>query len=95
MGFLYKFFHLRLDLVVFVIMEQVVPHNKRKFDQIFVVKREKADWRKAFKKEWKELSTRSLNCDTYLTDTNNWICGCPAFLTSRFLFVNILYNKRR
>ncbi|CAB4438821.1 unnamed protein product [Rhizophagus irregularis] len=34
--FLYKFFRPRLDLVIFVIMEQVVPHNKRKFEQIFV-----------------------------------------------------------
>ena len=54
--FLYKFFCPRLDLVVFIIMKQVVPHNERKFNQIFMVKREKADWR--FKKEWKELSTR-------------------------------------
>lgn len=36
--FLYKFFHLCLDLVVFIIMKQVVPHNERKFNQIFVVK---------------------------------------------------------
>lgn len=36
--FLYKFFHLCLDLVVFVIMKQVVLHNIRKFEQIFVVK---------------------------------------------------------
>jgi hypothetical protein len=92
--FLYKFFRPRLDLVVFVIMEQVVPHNERKFDQIFVIKREKADWRKAFKKEWKELSTRSLNCNTYLTDTNNWICGCPAFLTSRFFICKHLVQQK-
>jgi hypothetical protein len=55
--FLYKFFQLCLDLVVFIIMKQVIPHNERKFNQIFVVKRKKADWQKAFKKEWKEAST--------------------------------------
>lgn len=44
--FLYKFFRSWLDLVVFVITEQVIPHNQRKFEQIFVVKREKADWRR-------------------------------------------------
>ena len=49
--FLYKFFHPRLDLVVFIIMEQVVPHSQRKFEQIFVAKREKANWRKTFKKK--------------------------------------------
>ncbi len=42
-NFLYKFFCLRLDLVVFIIIEQVIPHQQRKFEQIFVVKREKAD----------------------------------------------------
>ena len=31
-------------LVVFVIIEQVVSHNKRKFQQIFMVKRKKVDW---------------------------------------------------
>jgi len=36
-------------------MEQVIPHQQRKFEQLFLVKREKAEWRKAFKKEWKDL----------------------------------------
>jgi hypothetical protein len=92
--FLYKFFRPRLDLVVFVIMEQVIPHNERKFDQIFVVKREKADWRKAFKKEWKELSTRVINNNAYLTDSNNWICGCPAFLISRFFICKHIVQQK-
>ena len=80
--FLYKFFRPRLDLVVFIIMEQVISHNRRKFEQIFLVKREKAEWRKAFKREWKKLIKQPINNDTYLTDINNWICGCLAFLTS-------------
>jgi len=92
--FLYKFFRPRLDLVVFVIMEQVVPHNKRKFNQIFVVKREKADWRKVFKREWKELSTWTLNNSTYLTDVNNWICGCPAFFVGQFFICKHLIQEK-
>ena len=43
-NFLYKFFCLQLDLVGFVITEQVISYNQRKFEQIFVVEREKADW---------------------------------------------------
>ncbi len=42
--FLYKFFCPRLDLVVFIIMEQVILHQQRRFEQIFVVKWEKANW---------------------------------------------------
>jgi hypothetical protein len=75
-------------------MEQVIPHNQRKFEQLFVVKREKADWRKVFKREWKELSTRLSDNNIYLTDINNWICGCPAFLTSRFLICKHLIQKK-
>jgi hypothetical protein len=91
--FLYKFFRPRLDLVVFIIMEQAIPHNLRKFEQIFVVKREKADWRKAFKKEWKNLAEQPLN-NMYLTDISNWICGCPAFFISRFLICKHLVQQK-
>ena len=91
--FLYKFFRPRLDLVVFIIMEQVVSHSQRKFEQLFIVKREKADWRKSFKKEWKELSKQILN-NTYSFDINNWVCGCPAFLTSRFFICKHLVQGR-
>ena len=54
--FLYKFFCPRLDLVVFIIMKQVVPHNERKFNQIFMVKREKADWQ--FKRNGRSFQHR-------------------------------------
>jgi hypothetical protein len=63
--FLYKFFRSRLDLIVFIIIEQVIPHSQRKFEQVFLVKREKAEWRKAFKREWKGLLMRTINNDTY------------------------------
>ena len=49
--FLYKFFCPRLDLVVFIIMKQVISLQERRFQQLFAVEREKAEWRKAFKKE--------------------------------------------
>jgi hypothetical protein len=91
--FLYKFFRPRLDMVVFIIMEQVVLHSQRKFEQLFVVKREKADWRKSFKREWKVLSKKTLN-NTYPTDINNWICGCPAFLTSQFFICKHLIQEK-
>ncbi|PKY52638.1 hypothetical protein RhiirA4_470400 [Rhizophagus irregularis] len=42
-------------------MEQVIPHQQRKFEQIFLAEREKAEWRKAFKREWKDLSKRTVN----------------------------------
>jgi len=74
-------------------MEQVIPHQQRRFEQLFLVKREKAEWRKAFKKDWKDLAGRTLN-NTYLTDTTRWICGCPDFFTSRFLICKHLVQQK-
>ncbi|CAG8684631.1 16579_t:CDS:2, partial [Rhizophagus irregularis] len=82
------------QFLVFIIMKQVVPQNERKFNHIFVVKREKVDRRKAFKREWKELSSRVLNNNLYLTDINNCFCGCPSFLTSRFLICKHLIQQK-
>ncbi|CAB4433197.1 unnamed protein product [Rhizophagus irregularis] len=92
--FLYKFFRPRLDLVVFVIMEQLIPLQQRKFEQIFLAGREKAEWRKAFKREWKELSKRTINHNTYSMDINNWVCGCFAFLTSHFFICKHLVQQK-
>jgi hypothetical protein len=81
-------------LVIFVIIKQVIPHNKKKFEQIFVIKREKVDWRKAFKREWKTFATRTLNNSAYFTDVDNWIYRCPAFFISRFLICKHLIQKK-
>ena len=50
--FLYKFFRPRLDLVTFIIVEQVIPHQQRRFEQIFIVKREKSNCRNHLKREF-------------------------------------------
>ncbi|RHZ59378.1 hypothetical protein Glove_364g89 [Diversispora epigaea] len=92
--FLYKFFRPRLDLVIFIIMEKVIPHQKRKFEQVFLVKWEKADWRKPFKKEWKDLAKRPLNEDKYLINTLYWICSCPFFFTNRFFICKHLVQQK-
>jgi hypothetical protein len=80
--FLYKFFRPRLDLVLYILMTKVVTHQQRKLQQI-KSGREKPEWVKQFKSEWKRLSTCPIT-QTYVTDTHQWICGCPYYLTSRF-----------
>ena len=74
-------------------MEQVIPHQQRKFEQVFLVEREKAEWRKAFKREWKDLLKHTVN-NTYPTNINSWICGCPSFLTSRFFICKHLIQQK-
>ncbi len=82
-----------MDLVVFVIIKQVIPHQQRRFEQIFVVKWEKVDWQKAFKKEWKILAKKTID-NIYLTDILNWIYRCLAFLTNRFLICKHLVQQK-
>ncbi|CAB4426075.1 unnamed protein product [Rhizophagus irregularis] len=92
--FLYKFFRPRLDLVIFVIMEQVVPHNKRKFEQIFVVKREKADWRKAFKENGRSLQHEHLIIMYILLMLTIGFVAVQHFLLADFLICKHLIQKK-
>ena len=78
--FLYKFFRSRLDLVVYTLLTKVIPHQQRKLEQI-QSGREKPEWIKEFKTEWKRLSTHQIN-NAYITDVEKWICGCPYYLTN-------------
>jgi hypothetical protein len=49
--FLYKFFRPCLDLVVYVLLTKVIPHQQRKLNQI-QSEREKPEWLKQFKSEY-------------------------------------------
>ncbi|RHZ86988.1 hypothetical protein Glove_41g125 [Diversispora epigaea] len=72
------------NLVVFIIMEQVILHQQRKFEQIFLMKREKADWRKVFRKEWKEISTRTIN-NIYLK--NGFVVWIPGIFDKQISYL--------
>lgn len=47
-----------------------------------------ASWRKAFKKQWKQLRDREVepqSIQKYHTNPAMWTCACDAYLLSRFL----------
>jgi hypothetical protein len=90
--FLYKFFRPRLDLVTYILVTRVVPHQKRKLQQI-LNGRERADWRKTFKAEWKSLIQKPVN-NHYTMDLEHWVCACPYFLTSRFMICKHLIHAK-
>ncbi|GES95941.1 ATP-dependent DNA helicase Pif1 [Rhizophagus clarus] len=81
-----------MDLVAYILMNQVVAHQQRKLQQI-CNGREKLDWIKDFKSEWKKLSKRPIN-NVYVTDIENWICGCPYYLTDRFRLCKHLIQQK-
>jgi len=92
--FLYKFFRPRLDFLAYVILERLIPLQQRKFQQI-LLGRESLEWQKSIKAEWKKLSLRKTdNFDTYNTNLENWVCGCPYFLTNRFMICKHLVNLK-
>ena len=90
--FLYKFFRPRLDLVVYILLTKVIPHQQRKLEQI-QSGRERPEWIKKFKSEWKRLSAHQIN-NTYITDVEKWVCGCSYYLTSRFNICKHLIHQK-
>lgn len=92
--FLYKFFRPRLDLVTYIILLKMIPLQRRKFQQI-LSGRESPDWKKEFKAEWKRLSKHNTDLvNTYATNIQNWVCGCPYFLTNRFMICKHLIQLK-
>lgn len=92
--FLYKFFHLCLDLLTYIILEKLIPLQQRKFQQI-LSGRETLEWQKSIKAEWKKLLLRKTdNLNDYNTNIKNLACGCPYFLTNRFIICKHLVNLK-
>lgn len=82
--FLYKFFRPQLDLVTYIILLKIIPLQERKFQQI-LAGCENPDWKKQFKAKWKRLSKHIVSAEnTYATNIQKWVCGCPYFLTNQY-----------
>ncbi len=90
--YLHHFHQPRIDLLVWILVVKLAPTYYQKL----AVRlndigrfRELATWRKDFKSDWKKCLrtpiTLPLN-DAYRPDPYKWVCTCPAFVTSRFLF---------
>jgi len=82
--YLPRFFRPRLDLVVFVIINRLLPNYQRRYSQL-ISGRQKASWRKDIKREWKELMKADrITSNFHVTDVTRWVCSCPSFLKSRW-----------
>ncbi len=90
--YLHRFNRPRIDLVIWVLLSRSIPDGLTRMQALLQRNHRKATacWRKDFKREWKKRIERSnpLEADhiqRYHTDPVRWTCGCPYFLTSRFL----------
>lgn len=79
----------RVDLVLWVLTTRVIPDAIRKMTGLLqgVRRMAFASWRKAFKRDWKQLESRIIASDwnQYHTNPVKWTCACDYFLQSRFL----------
>ena len=79
-----------VDLVVWILISRVLPGA---LQRLTVIKNgdsriHRARWREAFKKHWKKERKKLIDPEKpakYHTNPVRWICGCKAFLFSRFL----------
>ena len=89
-AYLHRFNRPRADLMVWILATRVLPDALRRLTAI--LNRDsriyKARWREGFKKQWKKDSSKLVDSEKltqYHTDPVRWVCGCRAFLMSRFL----------
>ena len=80
--------------MTYIILKKLIPLQQRKFQQI-LSGREILEWQKSIKAEWKKLLLRKTDdLNTYNTDIEKWVCGCPYFLTNRFMICKYLVNLK-
>ncbi|KAL1704651.1 hypothetical protein EV121DRAFT_205376 [Schizophyllum commune] len=104
--FLHHFRLPRCDLLVWILVTKLTPFYYRMLDyRINDIGRyrEQAPWRAAFKSCWRRLEKAEvieenedrLVSDAYRPDPVKWICGCRAFVRSRFLVCKHLVHRVR
>jgi hypothetical protein len=85
---------MRLDLLVWIMVDQIVPHYAAKMKLILEPSgraRDRADWRDELKREWRLCEEKETSPPDefpylkYAPNPRTWTCSCPAFLISRFL----------
>ncbi|GBC01686.1 hypothetical protein RclHR1_00430003 [Rhizophagus clarus] len=80
--YLYRFNRPRLDYVIYVLREKVLPDQEVRYNQL-IANYINPHWWEEFKREWKLCCAKELSineAERYFIDTNRWICSCPAFL---------------
>ncbi|KAL1698278.1 hypothetical protein EV121DRAFT_218435 [Schizophyllum commune] len=102
--FLHHFRLPRCDLLIWILVTKLSPCYYRMLDYRLTDIgrfREQAAWRAKFKSEWRKLERKEvieeneerLVSDAYRPDPIKWVCGCRAFVRSRFLICKHLVHR--
>ena len=80
--YLYRFNRPRLDYVIYIICEHLLPQQENRLLQL-INGRQHPHWWEEFKREWKKAGQKNLSTNSgenYYTSDVLWVCSCPSFL---------------
>ena len=90
----------RLDLLIWIIVNQQLPIIEANFYLKIKNRRQALDWQKDFAREWKKANKSArthlerANADQwYIPSLRNWTCGCPSFADSNFMLCKNLVKR--
>jgi hypothetical protein len=93
---------MRLDLLVWTVIEKIVPEYVEEVEQFLrptKLARDASSWRKEFKREWRKCEVKDTSTPgefpytKYNPDPGSWTCACPAYRDSRFLICKHLIQR--
>ena len=83
----------RLDRLTQILTKELIPDQISTW-QKFNNNQEFPSWWGAFKSDWKKALEKDVDSeDKYLTDVNNWICSCLAFINNNYTVCKHLVKK--
>jgi hypothetical protein len=99
--FLHHFSNPRPDLLIWIILEKMVPQYYEVIHKIqnpISRYRDMPSWRADFKREWFSLESRPESDDARVEDRYKpnpyyWVCTCPSFSTGRWLLCKHLFRE--
>ncbi|KAG2212890.1 hypothetical protein INT45_006480 [Circinella minor] len=85
-----------IDTWVYLFNEWYFPDLRYKFNRDMVIGSHATRWANEFTKEWNWLISQEENSNAnalYEPSTETWTCGCPSFITSRYMLCKHLVRR--
>lgn len=79
---LYHYNRARIDLITFVIIKHYYRKLAHKYQSTVVYRQETSTFEKRFSEDWRKNSCLQVSRAAYATNSQRWVCSCPAFIRS-------------
>lgn len=91
---LYKFNRARLDLLTYIIIDRHCRALFYKFNRDVLKRNQASRWEQNFCNAWNGcVNAAQQPMNSYYISVFDWICGCPAFLKSKFMICKHLVSR--